>query len=126
MQGLIDRQAAIDAVEKWFFDTTDLRQPKEVLWCVPSAQPEIIRCKDCEHYDDGMCRRWKYSHVTAGDSFCCSAEPRLHITGYIPEAWIENEIEWLRGLGNSFASLTAMNIKAMLKRWHEQESEEDR
>lgn len=40
MQGLIDRQAAIDAVEKWFFDTTDLRQPKEVLWCVPSAQPE--------------------------------------------------------------------------------------
>ena len=98
MDDLISRQAAIDAFEKWFFDTTDLRQPKEVLCCVPSAQPEI----------------------------CCDAEPRLHITGYIPEAWIENEIEWLRGLGNPFASLTAMNIKAMLKRWHEQESEEDR
>ena len=37
---IIYRQSAIDAVEKWFFDTTDLRQPKEVLCCVPSAQPE--------------------------------------------------------------------------------------
>ena len=40
MDDLISRQAAIDAVAEWFFDTTDLRQPKEVLCCVPSAQSE--------------------------------------------------------------------------------------
>lgn len=53
--------------------------------------------------------------------------PRLHITEYIPVAWIENEIEWLRGLENCFSDLTAMNIESMLKRWREQqESEEDK
>lgn len=45
----------------------------------------------------------------------------------IPAAWIENEIDWLKGLGNHFASLTAINIEAMLKRWREQqESKEDK
>lgn len=48
----------------------------EVTGELPSAQPEIIRCKDCEHYDDGLCRRWKYSHVTSEDSFCSGAERR--------------------------------------------------
>lgn len=43
---------------------------------MPSAQPEIVYCKDCEHYDDGLCRRWKYSHVTSEDSFCSGAERR--------------------------------------------------
>lgn len=42
----------------------------------PSAQPKIVRCKECEHYDDGLCRRWKYSHVTSEDSFCSGAERR--------------------------------------------------
>lgn len=45
----------------------------------------------------------------------------------IPVAWIEKEIGWLRGIGNHFASLTAINIEAMLNRWREQqESEEDK
>lgn len=101
MSDLIDRQAAIDAINNAFDRETLLTGfvrsvAVRAISDLPSAQPEI----------------------------CCDAEPRLHITGYIPEAWIENEIEWLRGLGNSFASLTAMNIEAMLKRWHEQESEE--
>ena len=38
MNDTIRRQAAIDAVEDWFFNTTDLRQPAEVLRCLPSAQ----------------------------------------------------------------------------------------
>lgn len=67
----ISRQAAIETVEKWFFNFDDNRMPKEVLlempsaqrttckywdtesdFCAlyrPSAQPEIIRCKDCKH-----------------------------------------------------------------------------
>lgn len=47
---------------------------------LPSAEPEIIQCKDCKHYDDGLCRRWKYSHVTSGDSFCSDAERRTDAT----------------------------------------------
>lgn len=53
MDDLISRQAAIDAVEEWFFDTTDLRQPKEVLCCVPSAQP-IIHCEACKWFQCNM------------------------------------------------------------------------
>lgn len=34
----------------------------------------VIRCKDCNHYDDGLCRRWIYAHVTNEDSFCSGAE----------------------------------------------------
>lgn len=47
----ISRQAVIDALEDWFFNTDDSRQPEEVLRCLPSAQPEIIHCKDCKHRD---------------------------------------------------------------------------
>lgn len=80
------------------------------------------------------------SHNKTGDDDCdvviqndietiksLPSAPRLHITEYIPVAWIENEIEWLRGLENCFSDLTAMNIESMLKRWREQqESEEDK
>lgn len=48
MDDLISRQAAIDAVAEWFFDTTDLRQPKEVLCCLPSAKSET--CEGCKHF----------------------------------------------------------------------------
>lgn len=41
-----------------------------------TARSEIVYCKDCEHYDDGLCRRWKYSHVTSEESFCSGAERR--------------------------------------------------
>ncbi len=45
MDDLIRRQDAIDAVEDWFFNTTDLRQPEEVLRCLPSAQ-QWIPCSE--------------------------------------------------------------------------------
>lgn len=35
---------------------------------------ELIKCKHCNHYDDGLCRRWIYAHVTNEDSFCSGAE----------------------------------------------------
>jgi hypothetical protein len=98
MDDLISREDAIDAIyEHEFANWCDKDEVSTVLNDLPSAQPEI----------------------------CCDAEPRLHITGYIPEAWIENEIEWLRGLGSPFASLTAMNIETMLKKWREQQESEE-
>lgn len=42
MEDLISRQAAIDALEKWFFDPNDNRTPTEVMMTLPSAQPDGI------------------------------------------------------------------------------------
>ena len=46
MADLIDRQAAIDAI-------TNCEPGEEVFMLenMPSAQPEIIRCKDCKYCD---------------------------------------------------------------------------
>lgn len=52
---LIDRQAAIDAIEglpncyNGFSDSYDKSYIIGVLEELPSADPEIIRCKDCKH-----------------------------------------------------------------------------
>lgn len=90
---LISRQAAIDALAKLVpyaicdqsteAYTDGLTDAYNLIYQLPPVQPEIIRCKDCTHYDGGLCRRWKYSHGTAEDSFCSEAEmseTRLHIT----------------------------------------------
>ena len=55
MSDTISRQAAIDAINKAFervfaWDGTSPLGDK-VLENVPSARPEIIRCKDCIYYD---------------------------------------------------------------------------
>lgn len=72
MSDLISRQAAIEAFEK---DIMGGLNWDYILAHLPSAQPEIIRCKDCKHYlrlygckhIDGM--------VTAQeDGFCSYAE----------------------------------------------------
>ena len=55
MSDLISRQAAIDALDKRF-DSIPMEQTTEILLLrkdlrnLPSAQPEIIRCKDCKFY----------------------------------------------------------------------------
>ena len=78
----IDADALIE-----FIDVGHLRHPSELCFSeldvvnmlnhAPSADVvEVVRCKECEHYDDGLCRRWKYSHVTSEDSFCSGAERR--------------------------------------------------
>ena len=55
MSDLIDRQAAIDALD----DAEDAfgyltRDWEEVLMELPSAQPEIIYCKDCVKHNKGL------------------------------------------------------------------------
>lgn len=56
MSDLINRQDAIDAVmalpncENGYSDTYDKAYIIGVLEELPSAQPEIIMCKDCKHY----------------------------------------------------------------------------
>lgn len=46
---------------------------------ISSAQPEIIRCKDCKHYADDQCDRYAdetlgYVHSTQADGYCWVAE----------------------------------------------------
>ena len=55
MDDLISRQAAIDALEQakeqYFDRRVIIGKMQDVVSNLPSAQPEIIRCKDCKHWD---------------------------------------------------------------------------
>ena len=76
MSDLIDRQEAIDAIKKSRF----LVDAMEKVIKLPSAQPEIIRCKDCVYY------RWEidmcdYPYSTAHNvvheyDYCSKAKRR--------------------------------------------------
>ena len=90
MNDLISRQAAIDALQKAInkgippFDDVmgsircGVRLARNIIEDLPSAQPEIIRCKDCRYY------RWEidmcdYPYATAHnvvheDDYCSRAE----------------------------------------------------
>ena len=91
MDDLISRQAAIDAfglsekTRKYGGDhsgygTMMLYEIQDTLKSLPSAQPEIIRCKDCREF-----RRWIDTDITFCDlteserdalDFCSRAERR--------------------------------------------------
>ena len=55
MNDLISRQAAIDALEESKRIYVDRRviigKMQDIVSNLPSAQPEIFRCKDCKHWD---------------------------------------------------------------------------
>lgn len=63
MSDSISRQAAVDAVNKiapvdteYECTLLDILDVRYVLTELPSAHPEIIRCKDCKHwYSDADC-----------------------------------------------------------------------
>ena len=92
--------AVMSGCESWHDPDTedevykDIREVDAILKCnkeirialrnLPSAQPEVIRCKDCkymtEHYDtDGNVPYWTCSEWDSGtdyDGFCHYAERR--------------------------------------------------
>ena len=83
MNDLISRQAAIDAVNRFSLGETDAvrlsMKVSDYLNRLPSAQPEIIRCKDCiyftpeksgEHWN--VCRF--YDAPKTADGYCNDAE----------------------------------------------------
>lgn len=89
----ISRRVAIEAINNicqidtdcdgTLLDRVDVRY---VLSCLPSVQPEIIRCEDCIHYNkhedcikyqrDGFCSEW--ARNTYKDWYCSRAERRKH------------------------------------------------
>ena len=86
---LISRQAAIDAINHIcpvdteydcaLLDRVDVRC---VLSDLPSAQPEIIRCKDCEYGEQDEVGRWFCRSLGCqignedGSGYCADAERR--------------------------------------------------
>ena len=82
----ITKQAAIDAARDWYEGLIcgSFKGLEKRLRALPSAQPEIIRCRDCKHYyyadsripQELMCvcdidgDRW------SPDSYCSFAERR--------------------------------------------------
>lgn len=78
MSDLISREDAINAIYHHFPNMT-MGECANVLHEVPSAQPEIIRCKDCKYQDENWRRvsvRWlPCMDVRTGSNwFCGSAE----------------------------------------------------
>ena len=91
MDDLISRQAAIDALHMHLMYRmgTDSNKKRLDDWInsLPSAEPEIIRCKDCKHWkdSDGVFRRGtgaeskcplNLHQVYEGTFFCGLAERR--------------------------------------------------
>ena len=105
MSDLIDRQAAIDAVKKNTFRLTFAEEQNcegHVAWSaeavysdvmegalleLPSAQPEIVRCKDCENWIPGYitdnddfippkCGKYQQMVGHSSDDYCSYAERR--------------------------------------------------
>ena len=109
MSDLIDRQAAIDYCyalinaenpndpsDEWNYSQERINQTEVILHhleFMPSAQPEIIRCKDCKWWDKtedspfGYCMAMKHGYMSTnweigiyrrykGDFYCADAERR--------------------------------------------------
>jgi len=78
---LISRQTAYDTLTARYHHRTDAQHEalRDALSRVPSAQPEIIHCKNCKHWMNGhLCRVWsQYGTInTTEDFYCGHAERR--------------------------------------------------
>ncbi len=78
---VIYRQAAIEALESiGSLDTdADREYARGIFNALPSAQPEIVFCKQCKYFEDAdedfgdaWCYAW--GNTTAGDQFCSCGE----------------------------------------------------
>ena len=79
MSDLIDRQAAIDALHMHLMYRmgTDSNKKRLDDWInsLPSAQPKIVRCKDCKWKHGSECARFAEVRPFP-DDFCSRAERR--------------------------------------------------
>lgn len=82
MYDLISRQAAIDVVSEACFEWRGIfGRCKNAIEALPSAQPEIIKCRNCKYYISGSDDvRYCFKHdddiLWDDDDFCSRAERR--------------------------------------------------
>lgn len=76
------REVAIKALDEIEYNGKPIRQWIDAI----AEQPEIIRCRDCQHRDEhGCCKHWKALSLsvipvaTDDDDFCSYAE-RKNVT----------------------------------------------
>lgn len=79
MDDLISRQTAIDEIARWigYLDDDMIGRIQLGLKRLPSAEPEIIRCKECKFYDHFWNGDWcslKNIDVKDAEDFCSYAE----------------------------------------------------
>ena len=74
MDDLISRQAAIDVADAVWSVTGDKNVAKvwDQIKDLPSAQPDIVRCKECRYNHDCDIQY----HAQAGEEFYCGAAER--------------------------------------------------
>lgn len=78
----ISRQAAINALENTECELLpeEWNELTDAIMNVPSAQPEIIRCKDCRYseydalYDDRYCHYDGKADIVPDEHYCGYAE----------------------------------------------------
>lgn len=83
MDDLIKRQDAIGKIKDWMKFIGYSHSERNVMLCtiqmleeLPSAEPVIIRCKDCKHFNDGDCE--ELPKLVSEDDFCSYAERRTY------------------------------------------------
>ena len=84
MSDLIDREQAKDAIDKYLVgrnlvtDGTMMARliNGSVIDRLPSAKPEIIYCKDCKHYEYGICKKAGLCVNKSPNGFCDWGERR--------------------------------------------------
>ena len=72
MDDLISRQAVIDEIARWigYIDEDMILRIQTGLKKLPSAQPEIVRCKECKWWDKkdgspvGYCHAEKHGYYS--------------------------------------------------------------
>ena len=84
---LISREAALACFHSRVDRHGNVHTPDEMaeyraIEELPPAQPEIIRCKDCKHYEGGWyCSAWNNSPgfpMVTEEGYCDLAERREH------------------------------------------------
>ena len=83
---LISRHAAIELIERMKPYHQEADDIAEMIANMPSAQPEVIRCKDCRKhnisvgYKEDCCALFEWRGVSYGHEhdyqYCCHAERR--------------------------------------------------
>lgn len=83
MDDLISRQAVLDLIAVWAYDLCykeDEWRAAEEIENLPSAQLEVIRCKDCKQFrrwiDTSVCFCGITEFKTSDNDFCSRAERR--------------------------------------------------
>lgn len=84
MSDLIDREAALNCFHCWADKNGDVYTPEEIpeyraIEALPSAQPEIIRCRECQYWErekpfatSGRCFIWECTE-RKGSDYCSEA-----------------------------------------------------